>query len=111
LTFIEGAPSAFHFFQDVGGPRGPDERFRTLVVTVDVSADGHDEFFQVTEDAPAKPILSQVANFGIPIAGISEGQLFGGIPYLEQPPTGILGGGRGGNPYARMIQLKVQLQF
>jgi hypothetical protein len=50
-------------------------------------------------------------NFGIPIAGVSDGQFFGGIPYLEQPPTGILGGGRAGNPYARMIQLKVQLQF
>ena len=46
-------------------------------------------------------------NFGFPIAGISDGQFFGGIPYLEQPPTGILGGGRPG----RMIQLKVQLQF
>jgi hypothetical protein len=50
-------------------------------------------------------------NFGFPIAGISDGQFFGGIPYLEQPPTGILGGGRAGSPYARMIQLKVQLQF
>jgi len=30
-------------------------------VTVDVSADGHDEFFQVAENASAKPILSEVA--------------------------------------------------
>ena len=50
-------------------------------------------------------------NFGIPFNGVSDGQFFGKIPYLEQPPTGILGGGRAGNPYARMIQLKVQLQF
>jgi hypothetical protein len=50
-------------------------------------------------------------NFGFPIAGISDGQFFGGIPYLEQPPTSILGGGRWGAAYARMIQLKVHLQF
>jgi Carboxypeptidase regulatory-like domain len=50
-------------------------------------------------------------NFGIPIAGVSDGQLFGGIPYLEQPATSILGGGRGGDAYGRMIQLKVQLRF
>ena len=46
-------------------------------------------------------------NFGFPFSGVSDGQFFGKIPYLEQPPTGILGGGRPG----RMIQLKVQLQF
>jgi hypothetical protein len=32
---------------------------------------------------------------------------FGTIGYMEQPPTGILGGGAS----ARMIQLKVQLKF
>ncbi len=46
-------------------------------------------------------------NFGIPFNGVSDGQFFGKIAGLEQPPTGILGGGRPG----RMIQLKVQLQF
>jgi len=61
LTFIQGAASAFHFFQDIGGPRGPDEWFRTFVVAVDVSADGHDEFFQVAKYATPEPILSQVA--------------------------------------------------
>ena len=30
-------------------------------MAVDVSADGHDEFLQVAEDATAEPILSQVA--------------------------------------------------
>ncbi len=30
-------------------------------MTVDVSADGHDEFFQIAEDAAPKPILSEVA--------------------------------------------------
>jgi len=30
-------------------------------VTVDVGADGHDEFFQVAEDAAPEPILRQVA--------------------------------------------------
>jgi hypothetical protein len=28
-------------------------------MTVDVSADGHDEFLQIAEDATAQPILSQ----------------------------------------------------
>jgi len=57
VTFIEGAASAFHFFQDVGGSRGPDERFWTFVVAIDVGADGHDEFFQIAEDAAAEPVL------------------------------------------------------
>jgi hypothetical protein len=58
---IQGASSAVHFFQDVGGSRGPDEGSRAFVMTVDVSADGHDEFFQFTEYATPEPILSQVA--------------------------------------------------
>jgi len=37
---------------------GPDERLGTFVVTVDVGADGRDEFFQIAEDAAAEPILS-----------------------------------------------------
>ena len=61
LTFIEGAAGAFHFFQDVAGSGGPDERFWTFVVTVDVGANGYDEFFQVAEDAAPEPILSEVA--------------------------------------------------
>ena len=32
-----------------------------FVVSVDVGADGHDEFFQIAEDAATKPILGQVA--------------------------------------------------
>jgi hypothetical protein len=58
LTFIEGAASAFYFFQDIGGSGGPDERLGTFVVTVDVGANGQDEFFQIAEDAAAEPILS-----------------------------------------------------
>ena len=49
-------------------------------------------------------------NFGNPINGISD-PLFGQIPYLEQPPTSILGSGFGGDAAPRMIQLKIQLQF
>ena len=60
-TFIQGAPSGFHFFQDVGGSRGPDEWFRAFFMTVDVGADGHDEFFQIAEDASPEPIVSAVA--------------------------------------------------
>jgi len=50
-------------------------------------------------------------NFGFPISDIGAGQLFEVIPYLEQPPTSILGARLGGDASARMIQLKVQLQF
>src|SRR6266536_6522852 len=39
----------------------PDEWFRALVMTVDVGADGHDEFFQIAEDAAPEPIVSEVA--------------------------------------------------
>jgi hypothetical protein len=61
LALIQGASSAFHFFQDVGGSRGPDEWFRAFVMTVDVGADSHDEFFQIAEDAAPEPIVSEVA--------------------------------------------------
>ena len=53
--------SAFHLIQDIGGSGGPDERFGTLVVAVDVGADGQDEFFQIAEDSAPQAILGQVA--------------------------------------------------
>jgi len=51
-------------------------------------------------------------NFGFPDAWSSDpatsyGRIFG----LEQPPTGILGAGFGGDISPRMIQLKAQLRF
>jgi len=49
-------------------------------------------------------------NFGLPDGGISD-QTFGQISGLEQPPTGILGAGLGGDIAPRMIQLKAQLRF
>lgn len=49
-------------------------------------------------------------NFSLPDGGIS-GQTFGQILGLEQPPTGILGAGLGGDMAPRMIQLKAQLRF
>jgi hypothetical protein len=49
-------------------------------------------------------------NFGFPINETSD-PFFGQIPYLEQPPTSILGGGLGGDVSPRMIQVKAQLQF
>lgn len=45
-------------------------------------------------------------NFSLPDNGSSD-QTFGQIQFLDQPPTGILGGGAA----YRMIQLKVQLLF
>jgi Carboxypeptidase regulatory-like domain len=49
-------------------------------------------------------------NFGIPNEDISS-TTFGQILYTSQPPTTLLGSGRGGNASARMIQLKAQLKF
>ncbi|HXX28427.1 MAG TPA: hypothetical protein VEI99_08165, partial [Terriglobales bacterium] len=49
-------------------------------------------------------------NFGIPNEDISS-PTFGQISYTSQPPTTLLGSGRGGNASARMIQLKAQLRF
>ena len=51
-------------------------------------------------------------NFGFPDNSSSDvATSFGKIFYLEQPPTGILGSGFGGDVAPRMIQLKVQLRF
>jgi hypothetical protein len=49
-------------------------------------------------------------NFQTPDNGISS-PTFGKIVNPEQPPTSILGGSFAGDVSARMIQLKVQLQF
>jgi hypothetical protein len=49
-------------------------------------------------------------NFGIPDHSTSLAS-FGMIGYTNQPPTSLLGSGLGGDTVARMIQLKVQLQF
>ena len=49
-------------------------------------------------------------NFSLPDNVLSD-QLFGQILTLEQPPTGILGAGLGGDVSPRMIQLKAQLRF
>jgi hypothetical protein len=49
-------------------------------------------------------------NFGFPVNDISNSQ-FGQIPYLESPPTTILGSGLSNNATARMIQLRLHLRF
>jgi hypothetical protein len=49
-------------------------------------------------------------NFGLP-NNLSSDQFFGQIGYLQQPPTGILGSGLGGDGAPRMIQLKAELKF
>jgi hypothetical protein len=50
-------------------------------------------------------------NFGLPGNSISDQGLFGQIPYMESPPTSILGEGLGGDASPRMIQIKIQLHF
>ncbi len=49
-------------------------------------------------------------NFSLPDPVIND-PTFGQVLGLEQPPTGILGAGLGGDIARRMIQLKVQLKF
>ena len=85
----------FHFFQDVGGASGPDERFRTFVVAVDVGADGHNETSQVAEDAAAEPVVSQVAKETFHhveprCAGGSEVQMKAGMPRQPALHFGVL---------------------
>ena len=51
-------------------------------------------------------------NFGFPDNWSSDpATSYGRIFYLQQPPTGLLGAGFGGDISPRMIQVKVQLQF
>ena len=50
------------------------------------------------------------ANFGFPVP-FSSDPGFGLIPYLEQPPTSILGSTTQANVARRMIQIKAQVQF
>ena len=109
MTFIQSASSAFYFFQDVGGSRGPDEWFRAFVVAVDVGADGHDEFFQIAEDATPKPILSQVAKEAFHHvepgrAGGSEVQMKSRMP---RQPALHFGMFMGGIVIADQVQLPV----
>jgi hypothetical protein len=49
-------------------------------------------------------------NFSLPDIAMND-PTFGQILGLEQPPTGILGAGLGGDVAPRMIQLKVELKF
>ncbi len=49
-------------------------------------------------------------NFTFPSNDIND-FLFGVVAFPQQPPTGILGSGQGGDVSARMIQVKAQIQF
>lgn len=49
MTFIQRTASTLDLLQDIGGTRCPDEGFGIFVVTVDVIADGHDEFFEIVK--------------------------------------------------------------
>ena len=51
----------FDLLQDIGGTGGPDKGFGTFVVTVDISADSHDQLFQIAKDAAPQPVLGEIA--------------------------------------------------
>lgn len=58
---MERMASAFDFFQNVGGSGGPDEGFGIFVVTVDITADRHDQFFQIAKHTATQSVLGEVA--------------------------------------------------
>lgn len=58
---MESSAGACDLFEDVAGSCGPDEGFGLVVVPIDVVADGHNELFEVPEDAAPDALLSQVA--------------------------------------------------
>src|SRR5262250_1897921 len=60
MTFIHRATSTLDLFQDIGGASRPDEGFGILVVTVDVSANRHEEFFEITKHATTQLVLGKV---------------------------------------------------
>ena len=58
---MKGGAGAFDLFQDICGFGGLGERFGIFIVMVDIIADCQDQFLDVSKDAAAQPILSQVA--------------------------------------------------
>ena len=49
------------FFQDVRCFCRPDDGFWILIVAIDVFSNGHDQLFEILEDAALEPVLGQVA--------------------------------------------------
>src|SRR5512141_2560837 len=58
---MQGAAGAFDFLQNVGSAGRPDEGFGLVVVAVDVTADRHDQFFQITKYTAPQSVLREVA--------------------------------------------------
>jgi|SRR6185437_7489105 hypothetical protein len=58
---MQGPSGAFNLFQDVGSAGRPDEGFGIFVVTVDVTADRQDEFFEIAKYTAPQSVLSEVA--------------------------------------------------
>ncbi len=52
---------SFDLLQVVGSACCPDEGFGIFVVAVDVTADRHDEFFEIAQYAAPQSVLSEVA--------------------------------------------------
>ena len=78
-------------------------------MAVDIGADGHDEFFQVAEDAAPEPILSQVAKEAFHHvepgrAGGSEVQMKARMPSQPALHFGVF---MGGVVIADQVQLPV----
>ena len=58
---MEDATSAFDLLQDVGSTGRPDEGFGIFIVAINVTADCHDEFFEIAKYTAPQSVLSEVA--------------------------------------------------
>ncbi len=58
---MESTARALDLFEDVGGAGRPDEGFGIFGVTVDVTADRQEEFFQIAKHTAPQTVLSEVA--------------------------------------------------
>lgn len=58
---MQHSACAFDLLQDVGSAGRPDEGFGIFVVTVDVTADRQDEFFEIAKYTAPQSVLSEIA--------------------------------------------------
>jgi hypothetical protein len=61
LTIIQQTPGTLDLFQDVVGLSGPDERFRILIVAVEVVSDSRDQLLEIPEYTSPQSVLRQIA--------------------------------------------------
>jgi len=58
---MQCAARTLDLFKDVGGAGRPDERLGLFVVTVDVTSNRQDEFFEIAKHTAPQSVLSEIA--------------------------------------------------